>query len=69
MALTLPRGRVDSDSVIQILLPSTHLHSDPKALHGLVATLPDDVNAYNFLFRSDADKLIDRRFFVLFIDH
>jgi hypothetical protein len=66
---TLRRSRMNSNGIIQILLPSTHLHSNPETLHDLVAALSDDVDAYNPLFWPDADELVHGWLFVLFVDH
>ena len=35
---------MDSDGIVQVLLPRTHLHRDTEALHHLVAAQPDDVD-------------------------
>ena len=60
---------MNSNGIIQILLPSTHLHSDPEALHDLITALANDVDTYDPLFRADADKLVHGGFFVLFVYH
>ena len=58
---------MNSNSIIQILLPRAHLDSDSKALQNLVASSTDDMHADDALFWANADQFEHRRLFVLFV--
>ena len=60
---------MDSDGIVQVLLPRTHLHRDTEALHHLVAAQPDDVDTDDLLLRASHDELVERMLLVLLIDH